>query len=276
VNDTDIKLPSSIADGTTATLISSGNKTNVVPAKNVVGWIKGTDPKLSEQFILLSAHYDHIGVSETPRMEEGKLDSIYNGARDNAVGVAGIVNAARYFSAHPPKRSILFIAFTAEELGLVGSRYYSDNPAMPLKKIVYNLNIDNGGYNDTTIVTVVGLGRTSADPDILKGAGAFGLTAKPDPDPTMNLFDRSDNVNFAVKGIPAPTFGMGMKTFDSTMMKRYHQLSDETGDLNPSYILKYIKAYILTAKNIADNPARPTWIKNDKYEAAYKELYTDK
>ena len=130
----------------------------------------------------------------TPKTEDGVTDSIYNGARDNAIGVTAVLNAARYFAKHPPKRSVLFVLYTAEEMGLLGSHYFSDNPLLPLKKIVYNLNCDNGGYNDTSIVTVIGLGRTSADDDIKAAAAAYGVKATSDPVPELNLFDRSDNL----------------------------------------------------------------------------------
>ena len=155
----------------------------------------------------------------------------------------------------------------------MGSRYFSDHVVVPLNKMVYNLNIDNGGYNDTTIVTVVGLGRTSADDDIQKAAEAYGLKAIPDPIPEQNLFDRSDNLSLAIKGVPAPTFGMGVTAFDAEIMKYYHQLADEAASINPRYALKYIRSYVLAAKNIADNPTQPLWKKDDKYEAAWMKLF---
>ena len=244
-----------------------------VQAKNVIGWIEGTDPQLKDQFIVLTAHYDHLGVAKQAVTQDGKTDSIYNGARDNAIGVTAVMDAARYFSQRPPKRSVLFIAYAAEEMGEWGSKYFADNPVIPLKQMVYNLNIDNASYNDTTIVTVVGLGRTSADDDIKKACAAYGLTAVSDPAPEQNLFDRSDNVNLAVKGIPAPTFSLGFKSFDQEIMKYYHQLSDEVGNMNLNYAMKYIRSFILSAKNIADNTQQPTWKKGDKYEAAWKALY---
>ena len=262
-----------LAPGTEAAISVTGNITREVPAKNVIGWVEGTHPTLKNQFIVLSAHYDHLGVAAKPKMEEGKLDSIYNGARDNAIGATAVIDAARYFAQHPPKRSVLFIAYTAEELGLVGSRYFAENAPIPFNQLVYNLNIDNASYNDTTIVSVVGLGRTSADNDIKNACAAYGLTAMPDPAPEQGLFDRSDNVSLAIKGIPAPTFGLGVRKFDSTITNRYHQLSDEVGNFNLSYAMKYINAFILAAKNIADNKTQPTWVVGDKYEAAWKELF---
>ena len=263
----------SLIKGQTGKLKIEGNEVRSIPAKNVMGIVEGTDAKLKEQYIVLSAHYDHLGVAAKPKMEEGKLDSIYNGARDNAIGTAAVINAARYFSAHPPKRSVLFIAFTGEEMGLLGSRYFAEHPTIPLKKLVYNLNIDNASYNDTSRVTVVGLGRTSADEDIQKACVAYGLTAMPDPAPEQNLFDRSDNVNLAIMGVPAPTFSLGIKKFDETITSRYHQLSDEVGNMDLDYAMKYIKSFILSAKNIADNPAQPEWKKGDKYETAWRTLY---
>jgi len=102
---------------------------------------------------------------------------------------------------------------------------------------------------------------------------AFGLKAVPDSDPSQNLFDRSDNTNLAEKGIPAPTFSLGFTKFDQEIMKRYHQLSDEVGNLDLNYGYKYINAFILSARYIADNPQQPLWIKGDKYESAWKTLF---
>ncbi|RYG53482.1 MAG: M28 family peptidase [Chitinophagaceae bacterium] len=274
LNSVDETFMKSLVAAPKATLKTSGNSVRNLPAKNVLGWIEGTDSKLKEQYIVLSAHYDHIGVATTPQTEGGVTDSIYNGARDNAIGVTAVMNAARYFGKHPPKRSVLFILYTAEEMGLLGSRYFSDNPLVPIKKIVYNLNCDNGGYNDTSLVTIIGLGRTSADDDIKAAAAAYGVKATPDPVPELNLFDRSDNLNLAIKGVPAPTFGMGITGFDSVIRKRYHQLADDVASFDQRYALVYVRSYVLAAKNIADNPKQAMWIKGDKYEAAWKQLYT--
>lgn len=273
VHDPEKQLNGMIQPGTTASINAPGYRVKAIPAKNVMGWIEGTDPKLKDQYIILSAHYDHVGVDNTPRMEEGKLDSIYNGARDNAVGTTAVINAARYFSMNRPKRSILFIAYTGEEMGLLGSQHFAANPTVPLNKVVYNLNIDNASYNDTGRVTVIGFGRTSADEEIKKACATFGLKALADPAPEQNLFDRSDNVSLAAKGVPAPTFSLGIKAFDETITNRYHQLSDEVGNMDLNYVMKYMKSFILAAKYIADNPVQPTWKKGDKYESAWNQLY---
>ena len=274
VNDQEDNLVSLIGTAEeNATLNISGSRITQVPAKNVMAWIEGTDAALKKQFVVLTAHYDHLGVAKKPQMEEGKMDSIYNGARDNAIGTTAVLDAARFFAEHPPRRSMLFIAYTGEEIGEVGSWYFSNHPLIPLKQIVFNLNIDNASYNDTTIISVIGLGRTSADADIQKACRSYGLKAMPDPAPEQNLFDRSDNVNLAVKGIPAPCFSLGIKKFDDEINKRYHQLSDEVGNFNLRYAMKYINSFILASKLIADNPVQPTWVKGDKYEAAWKKLY---
>ncbi|MDX5340298.1 MAG: M28 family peptidase, partial [Cyclobacteriaceae bacterium] len=205
-----------------ATLSIEGKKNMAVEGKNVLGMIEGTDPTLKNEYILLSAHYDHVGVG-TP---DAQGDSIYNGARDNAVGTVAVINAAKYFAQNPPKRSVLIALWTAEEKGLLGSAYFANNPLIPLDKIVYNLNIDNGGYNDTSIITVIGLGRTSADFLIEEAVQEFGVKAVADPSPEQGLYDRSDNVNFARKGIPAPTFSLGFTAFDDEIQKYYHKAGD--------------------------------------------------
>jgi Peptidase family M28 len=274
VHDPSGDLIAIVKNSATGTINVPGNNLIVVKAKNVMGWVEGTEPALREQFVVLSAHYDHVGVASEPRMVDGKLDSIYNGTRDNAIGVAAVLNAARYFALHPAKRSILFIAFTGEEMGLLGSKYFAAHPTIPLEKLVFNLNIDNGGVNDTTLINVIGLGRTSADNDLQKACLAYGLTLKGDPAPEMNLFDRSDNVSLAAKGVPAPTYGMGVKQVDESIMRYYHQLGDEIGNIDLTYVVKYMKSYILAAQFIADNPSQPHWKQGDKYEAAWNSLYS--
>jgi hypothetical protein len=255
-----------------ATLEITGKSNRAVEGKNVVAWIEGTDPKLKNEYILLSAHYDHVGVG-TP---DAQGDSIYNGARDNAVGTVAVMNAAKYFAKNPPKRSILIALWTAEEKGLLGSRYFSENPLIPLNQIVYNLNIDNGGYNDTSIITIIGLGRTSADFLIEEAVSEFGVKAVADPSPEQGLYDRSDNVNFARKGIPAPTFSLGFTAFDDEINKYYHKAGDHVSSFDLNYAQTYWKSYILSAQKIANWSERPKWVEGDKYEEVSKELYGDR
>lgn len=239
-----------------------------IPAKNVVAMVEGTDPTLKDQFVILTAHYDHVGVGNT-----GAQDSIYNGARDNAVGTTALLSAAAYFGQHPPKRSILFLAVTAEEKGMLGSAWYANHPLIPLDQVAFNLNTDGAGYNDTTKVTVIGLERTTAEEELLSASQDLALTAIKDPVPEQNLYDRSDNVSFASKGIPAVTFSPGITAFDQEVMKYYHQTSDEVESLNFSYVEKFIEAYTLATERIANMQERPFWREGDKYENEGKELY---
>lgn len=252
----------------------SGTMRRSVTLKNVIGYIKGTDAKLSQEYVLLTSHYDHLGVGK-PKMEEGKLDSIYNGARDNASGTTAVIDAARYFAKHSPKRSVLFITYTAEESGLIGSTYFAQHPLLPIKDIVYNLNIDNASYDDTSLISLVGLGRTTADEQIKKACAAYGMTVNGDPTGGKLFFD-SDNYPLAAKGVPAPTFSFGMKNFGPEIFKRYHQLSDEVGNMDLDYMMKFVNAYTLAAKYIADDPQAPTWTKGDALEKTGQELYGKK
>jgi hypothetical protein len=240
-----------------------------IPSKNVVGMVEGTDPQLKNEFVIYSAHYDHLGIGQ-PNAEG---DSIYNGARDNAVGVVTVMSAAESIAKNPTKRSALFILFTAEEKGLLGSRYYTENPLIPLNQMVYCFNSDNGGYNDTSIATIVGLERTTAGKHIKKAAKAFGLKAIDDPAGEQGLFDRSDNVNFAKKGIPAPTFSLGFTAFDAEIGKYYHQQSDNPDSMDYDYLENFFKAFVLSARLIANDPETPFWTEGDKYYEAGKQLY---
>ena len=255
-----------------ATLEIDGLKKEQVLSQNVIGVVEGTDPKLKNEYIIYSAHYDHVGIG-TPD-ETG--DTIYNGARDNAVGSTTVLSMAENLAKYPTKRSALFILFTGEEKGLLGSEYYVENPVLPLNQMVYCFNSDNAGYNDTSKATIIGLPRTTAGAHIKKAATTFGLTAIDDPAPEQGLFDRSDNVHFAKKGIPAPTFSMGFNSFDGEVTKYYHRPGDEADTLDYDYLLKFFSAYVMAGRNIGNDPVTPFWTVGDKYEEAGKKLYQTK
>ncbi|MCP4883966.1 MAG: M28 family peptidase [Flavobacteriales bacterium] len=240
-------------------------------SRNVVAYLEGSDPELKDEFIIYSAHYDHVGIG-VPNAEN---DSIYNGARDNAVGTVTVLSVAENLAKYPVKRSSLFILFTGEEKGLLGSNYYTENPVMPLNKMVYCFNSDNGGYNDTSKVTIFGLNRTTVGHHIIDGAKEFGLTAIDDPAPEQNLFDRSDNVNFAKKGVPAPTYSMGFTAFDEEITKTYHQVTDNPETVDYDYLEKFFRSYVLTSRLIANDPQTPFWTEGDKYHKAGVELYKE-
>ncbi|GGG22402.1 peptidase M28 [Dokdonia pacifica] len=252
-----------------ASLTMSDSQKEIVKSQNVIGIVEGTDPTLKNEYIIYSGHYDHVGIG-TPD-ETG--DVIYNGARDNAVGTTTVLSMAENLAKYPTKRSALFILFTGEEKGLLGSSFYVENPVLPLEQMVYCFNSDNGGYNDTSLATIIGLPRTTAAQHIKDAASAFGLTAIDDPAPEQGLFDRSDNVNFAAKGIPAPTFSLGFTAFNGDVTKYYHRPGDEANTLDYDYLFKFFSAYVLAGRNIGNDPVTPTWTAGDKYEAAGKALY---
>lgn len=247
----------------------SGPKEEVVNSQNVIGVVAGTDPVLKEEYIIYSAHYDHVGIGAP----DATGDTIYNGARDNAVGTTTVLSMAENLSKYPTKRSALFILFTGEEKGLLGSSFYVENPVLPLEQMVYCFNSDNAGYNDTSLVTIIGLPRTTAGQHIKDAASAFGLTAVDDPAPEQGLFDRSDNVNFAKKGIPAPTFSLGFTAFNGDVTKYYHRPGDEAETLDYDYLVTFFSAYVLAGRSIGNDPVTPRWTAGDTYEAAGKALY---
>tara|TARA_R110002033_G_scaffold26394_1_gene60198 strand:- start:10743 stop:12233 length:1491 start_codon:yes stop_codon:yes gene_type:complete len=274
VLDKEAKMATALS---TTTKISSkiaigDNQEEAVVSQNVIGIVEGTDPKLKNEYIIYSAHYDHVGIG-TP---DATGDTIYNGARDNAVGTTTVLSMAQNLAKYPTKRSALFILFTGEEKGLLGSKFYVENPVLPLDQMVYCFNSDNGGYNDTSLATIVGLTRTTAEKNIASAVATFGLNAIEDPAKEQGLFDRSDNVNFAQKGIPAPTFSLGFTAFDGDVTKYYHKPGDEAHTLDYDYLEKFFRAYVLSGRNIANDPATPVWNSGDKYEPVSKELYKTK
>lgn len=246
-----------------------GSNKKEITTQNVIGIVEGTDPKLKNEYIIYSAHYDHVGIG-TPD-ESG--DVIYNGARDNAVGTTTVLSMAQNLAMFPTKRSALFILFTGEEKGLLGSKFYVENPVLPLNQMVYCFNSDNAGYNDTSVATIIGLPRTTAEANIKDAVATFGLTAIDDPAPEQGLFDRSDNVHFAAKGIPAPTFSLGFRSFDGDVTKYYHRPGDEAQTLDYEYLEKFFRAYVLAGRIIGNDAVTPFWTAGDTYESAGKKLY---
>ena len=254
-----------------ATIEISGAKNEKFDSQNIVGFVEGTDSKLKDEIGVYSAHYDHIGIGKA----NAKGDSIYNGSRDNAVGAVTVLSAAQNIAKNPTKRSALFVLFTGEEKGLLGSKGFVDNSPIDLSKMVYCFNSDNGGYNDTSKATIIGLTRTTAQEMIIEACKAFGLEAIEDPALEQGLFDRSDNVRFAAKGIPAPTFSMGFTAFDNKITKYYHQAGDNPNTLDYDYLEKFFKSYVYACRLIGNSDKAPFWVKGDKYYQAGIDLYED-
>ncbi|MCU0340435.1 MAG: M28 family peptidase [Spirosomaceae bacterium] len=261
---------------TSATLHTTGREKVSVMSCNVVGVVEGTDPVLKNEYVVLTAHFDHIGTGKKGGGTYSAADSIFNGARDNAFGTVAILTAAKALALKPAKRSILVVAVTGEEVGLLGSRYYAEHPLVPLNQCVFNLNSDGAGYSDVSIASVIGLDRTNCKPEIETACKVFGLNVFADPAPEQGLFDRSDNVSFAAKGIPAPTFTPGFKSFNEEITKHYHQVSDNPTTLDFGYLLKFCQSFAHAARLIANKPVKPYWTPGDKYEPAAKALYGGK
>lgn len=256
-------------NGIKAQLKVDGIKEEILKTYNVVGMVEGTDSVLKNEYIIYSAHYDHVGIGRAD--ETG--DTIYNGARDNAVGSVTVLSAAENLAKYPTKRSAIFLFFTGEEKGLLGSAYYANHPAIPLEKVVYCFNSDNGGYNDTSRASIIGLTRTGAQPLFEQACTAFGLKAMEDAAPEQGLFDRSDNVNFAKKGVPAPTFSLGFTSFDDEITKYYHQPGDEPQTLDYAYLTKFFQSYVYSCRLIGNTDRSVFWNEGDKYYDAGKALY---
>lgn len=226
---------------------------------NVVGIVEGTDPDLKNEYLLLSAHYDHMGVGKEGGAAYSPKDSIFNGARDNGIGTVALLAAAKDLAANPPKRSVLVLACTAEEMGMLGSAWYASHPLVPLEQTIFNLNTDGAGYNSTGHVNLIGKELTNATEEITKASEAVGLELLDDPAPDQNLYERSDNISFAKKGIPAVDFAPGITAMDESVFKYYHQATDNPDSIDYDYLLKFCQAYALAARLIADKGEKLQW-----------------
>ena len=242
-------------------------------SSNVAGIIPGSDPKLGPEVVILSAHLDHLGVGVPING-----DSIYNGAEDNAVGIASLIEEARRFklSGKPPRRSVMFLAVTAEEKGLVGSSYFAAHPTVPIDRIVADVNLDmpilTYKFED---MTVFGAERSTLGPIVAKAVATLGVSLSPDPDPSESFFVRSDHYNFVRKGIPSVFLwpgqaGPGKAAFEDFLAHHYHQPSDEVSlPIDWSQGIRFVDANYAIAREIADGDARPRWNKGDFFGLLY-------
>lgn len=234
-------------------------------APNVVGILRGGDPALRDQYLIVSAHLDHLGIG---RPVNG--DSIYNGAMDNASGIATLIETARAFHDEKvrPRRSIIFLAVTAEEEGELGSAYFALHPTVPASAIVADLNTDMYlPIIPLTGVFAYGWDESDLGKDILPVLKKHGLANLPDPEPEQVRFIRSDQYSFIQRGIPALAFKAGytkgspeMKTISEWLTTRYHKPSDDLEQpVNLETAVKFDSMYFDIVKAIADRPTRPAW-----------------
>lgn len=256
------------------------NKVRQVESANVVGRRRGADPGLAGEAVVFTAHHDHLGVGAPNRQG----DAIYNGAVDNASGVAAILAIARASAAGPPtRRSQLFVAVAAEEQGLLGSAWYCAHPTVPAGRLAANFNVDSvNRYGKTSDVGFLGFGKSSLDAPVVEAARAQGRTVHGDASPEKGGFYRSDQYSFAKIGVPAvylrggPTFagrpaGWGaeqQKEYDS---HDYHQPSDSyDGTWDLAGAVQDAELLWAVARHVADAPELPAWKPGDEFEAARK------
>ena len=263
-----------------ATLVTTYATTHTdFESYNMVGLIPGADPKLKNEYVVHSAHLDHVGIG---RPVNG--DSIYNGAHDNASGVASLLEIARIYksSGAKPKRSVLIVMVTGEEMGLIGSSYFAANPTVPKASIVADVNTDMPTVI-APLLSVVPLGAEhSTIMDHVKfAAGQLGLDVEKDPEPTENRFVRSDQYSFVMNGIPALHIKYGNKSNDPDFdmvkfvkewrAKYYHQAADGMdGIFNFGAAKTYVQLNFLISYSIANTIARPRWNEGDLFGVASK------
>lgn len=246
-----------------------------VVSKNVVGVLPGkTRP---EERVFYTAHWDHLGVG----LPDARGDKIYNGAVDNASGTAALIELGRAFAKGPrPDRSIVFLAVTAEEKGLLGTEYYADNPLYPLGTTVADLNMD--GMNllgPSKDVTMSGNAPLTLQDDLIKLAGERGLTFSPDPNPQAGSFYRSDHFPFAKRGVPAISFGAGENlakggaeagkaASEAYIKDKYHQPADE---YDPNWDLtglsQEVGLFYEMGRRLANSNVWPEWKEGAEFKA---------
>jgi hypothetical protein len=220
---------------------------------NVAAILPGSDPELRDTYVVLTAHYDHVGVG----VPDATGDSIFNGADDDASGTATLVEVAQALATLPtaPRRSILFLAVSGEEKGLLGSEAFVDDPTVPVERMVANINLDMVGRNHPDSVTAIGLDFSSLGPlatDIVARKPELGLVIAPDMQPEEMLFMRSDHFNFAAREIPAIFFTTGLHD-------QYHLPSDEVELIEWEKITRIGRMVLYLTYAVAQDDEPPEW-----------------
>jgi Zn-dependent M28 family amino/carboxypeptidase len=227
------------------------NSSSEITSSNIIGFLEGKSKK--NEFVIISAHYDHLGIKQ----KEGVLDSIYNGANDDASGVTGVLTLAEHYKNVGTERSIVFVAFTAEEMGLVGSTHFGKT--IDPVKFVAGINLEMIGKTPSfgpNTAWLTGFERSDFGKIIQKNLKGTAYKLYPDPYKKFNLFFRSDNASLARLGVPSHTFSTTAIDVD----KNYHQVSDEAETLDINVITTTIRAVAKGTKSIIDGTDRPTRI----------------
>jgi hypothetical protein len=241
-------------EGVTATVSTPQMVVDDARAPNVVAILPGSDPALADEYVVVSAHMDHVGVGAP----DATGDSIYNGADDDASGTSGLLEVAQAFveSGVRPRRSIVFLHVSGEEKGLIGSAWYADHPTLPLAKIAANVNVDMIARNAPDSVVAIGKDYSSLGPLVERIGRAhpeLGLTVADDQWPGERIFFRSDHFNFAKKEVPAIFFFTGLHP-------DYHRPSDEIERIDADKAARIARLIYYTAYEIANDPQRPQWV----------------
>ncbi len=226
---------------------------SLTSAPNVVGIMPGSDPALRDQYVVFSAHMDHVGIGAP----DATGDSIYNGADDDASGTVAVVEVAEAVAALTtrPARSMIFLLVSGEERGLWGSAHFAKFPSVPLERLIANLNADMVGRNWSDTIVAVGsehsdLGETLATVNALHPE--LGMTVVDDPWPDQRFYFRSDHYNFARRGVPALFFFSGIHA-------DYHRPSDEVENINAEKASRVARLVFYLGLAIANSPDRPSW-----------------
>jgi len=243
-----------------------------ITSPNVVAVLPGSDPKLSQEYVVYTAHVDHLGIGQPING-----DSIYNGAVDDASGVAAMLVIAKAFKSmpHAPARSIMFLAVTGEEKYLLGSDYFAHFPTVPIRSIVADVNMD-GASVFYTFKDIVALGApdSTLDAIVQRDAALLGLKVSPDPEPDKNFFVRADQYSFVRQGVPSvyitegeqardPNFN-AKKFLDNWHATRYHSPSDDMNQpLDFDAAVEFMQVDFLVGYDIAQDPQRPSWKPGD-------------
>jgi Zn-dependent M28 family amino/carboxypeptidase len=253
------------------------NKLRTVDSQNVVAKLEGSDSVLKDEYVVYTAHWDHLGVGP-----EVNGDRVYNGAADNAVGVAGLLELARAFTSvtPPPKRSILFLSVTAEEQGLLGSQYYSVTPIYPLAKTLANVNMDGlNVHGRTKDLTLIGYGASDLDDYARDATAEQGRVIRPDPETEKGFYYRSDHFNFAKQGVPAldPDQGIefigkpadyGQRVRDEYTEHDYHKPTDVIKpDWDLSGAVDDLKVFFAVGYRVAQADKYPDWKAGNEFKA---------
>jgi len=253
------------------------NTVKRMQSENVVGVVRGSDQKLRDEYVSYSAHWDHLGIG--PPDAHG--DSIYNGASDNASGVADILAIAHSAALSPkPKRSQLFLFVTAEESGLLGSQYFGEHPTVSVANIVANLNVDGGNIlGRVRDLTVLGANKSSLGPSLAAMIRADGMRITPEAHPERGLFYRSDHFSLAKVGVPAISIGRGtdfvgrtkewgLQQDEDYTAHRYHQPSDEyKPDFDLAGAVQLSEIVERFGRMLANAPSVPTWNADAEFKA---------